>query len=253
MSRLSAVVIAFNEEKRIADCLRSLQPLADEILLVDSGSTDRTVEIAKSLNARVLYHPFEGHVQQKNFAMQQASFDWVLSLDADEVLSKELQASILNIKEKGFNNMAYSFNRLNNYCGTWLKHGGWYPDRKIRLWHRSVGHWGGLNPHDQVILQKGVEAERLAGDLLHYTYDSVEAHLQQMDRFARISAQAYFERGKRTHTLEVWLNPVFSFVRDYVLRAGFLDGRAGWTANRIAMRYQYWKYKHLLHLQKAKR
>lgn len=253
MSRLSAVVIAFNEEKRIAQCLLSLQPVADEILVVDSGSTDQTVAIAMSLNAKVVHHPFEGHVQQKNFAMQQASFDWVLSLDADEVLSKELQSSILNVKQKGFVECAYAFNRLNNYCGTWLKHGGWYPDRKIRLWNRLLGEWGGLNPHDQVILQKGVGVERLAGDILHYTYDSVEAHLQQMDRFARISAQAYFERGKRTHFLEVWLNPVFSFVRDYFLRAGFLDGSAGWTANRIATLYQYWKYKHLLQLQKDKR
>ena len=251
MSSLSAVVIAFNEEKRIADCLNSLKAVADELILVDSGSGDQTREIAKNLGAIVIHHPFEGHVQQKNFAAEQATHDLVLSLDADEVLSEELQFSILKAKEKGFECKGYSFNRRNNYAGKWLLYGGWYPDRKIRLWDRRFGRWGGMNPHDEVQMQVGQKVEHLKGDILHYTYDSIQDHIDQMERFATISARAYFERGKRTNALEALLNPAFSFLRDYIFLAGILDGAAGWNAVRIKAGYQYKKYKRLLALQQG--
>lgn len=249
-SPISAVVIAFNEERRIASCLKSLQAVADEVILVDSGSTDKTIDIAKELGVKVIKHSFEGHVQQKNFAMRQAQFDWVLSLDADEVLSEELQSSLLTIKKQGLAFDAYSFNRLNNYAGTWLKHGGWYPDRKIRLWNRLHGKWGGLNPHDQVEVKNGTRVKQLKGDILHYTYDSIDDHLQQMKRFSDISAKAYFERGKRTNPIELFLNPIFSFIRDYFFRGGFRDGSKGFTAARINTLYQYWKYQKLYSLQR---
>lgn len=250
--RFTAAVITKNEEQRIAACLKSVAALADELLVVDSGSEDRTVEIAKGLGARVIVNPFEGHVQQKNFAMNAARNDWILSLDADEELSETAQKELASRIETPGEAAAFSFNRRNNYCGTWLRHGGWYPDRKIRFWDRRKGQWGGWNPHDEVLMDQGVRKEHLNGDILHYTYDKEEDHLRQMRYFSSLSAQTYFEKGRRTHSLEVLLNPAFSFLRDYFFRGGFRDGRAGWRAAGIATRYQYWKYKKLLALQRGR-
>lgn len=249
--KISATVIAKNEEARISDCLNSLKAVADEIILVDSGSKDNTIAIAKSLGAKVIHHEFEGHVQQKNYAMEQAQYEWILSLDADEMLSAEAITALKKVKQESSTQDGFSLNRLNNYCGKWLRHGGWYPDRKIRLWKKAKGQWGGMNPHDEVIMAEGSKVDKLNVDILHFTYDVVEDHRRQMVLFAQIIAQSYFDQGKRTHPIEIIVNPVFSFIRDYILKGGFLDGRAGWTANVISGKYQYWKYRNLWRLQKG--
>lgn len=248
--RISATIICLNEADKIGQCLQSLLPVADELVVVDSGSTDDTVAIAESFGAKVTYHAFEGHIQQKNFASSLASHDWILSLDADEALSTELAASILEVKQyKQQAFKAFSFNRLNNYCGQWIKHGGWYPDRKVRLFQREAGHWGGTNPHDKIVLKAGTPTSLLRGDLLHYTYEKPEEFDRQNERFAEAAARAMFAQGKDTFAGQPHLKAAVRWFKGYVLQAGFLDGTAGWAIARGNAWYTFEKYRRLAHLK----
>jgi glycosyltransferase involved in cell wall biosynthesis len=248
-SKISAVIITFNEEKNIERCLLSLQDVADEIFVVDSFSTDKTEEICTKYHVRFIKNSFEGHIQQKNFAMEQSTYKYVLSLDADEALDEELKKSILSAKSNLDNYSAYSFNRLTNYCGQWIKHCGWYPDKKIRLWDKTKGKWGGLNPHDSVIMNvEKNQIHHLKGDLLHYSYYTIDEHRVQSIKFARISAQADFERGKKTNLLLVYIKPIIKFLGDYFFRLGFLDGKNGYVICKISAHAKYLKYKNLFYL-----
>ncbi len=197
MIKLSVVVITFNEEKNIARCLESVKGIADEIVIVDSFSKDRTMEICLKYGARFIEHAFGGHIQQKNWAIKQSSFPHILSLDADEVLDETLIASIQNVKNN-FLMDGYYMNRLTNYCGQWVKHSGWYPDTKLRLWDSRKGEWKGINPHDKYELFDGNQnTSKLAGDILHYSYYSVDEHYRQAEYFTTIAAKAYFDLGKK--------------------------------------------------------
>lgn len=249
--KLSAVVITYNEEKKIGRCLDSLIGVADEIIVVDSLSTDRTVEICKSKGATVISQPFLGYIEQKNFALEKSNFDYVLSLDADEVLSPELSKSILDIKVD-YNSDAYEFNRLTNYCGKWIKHGGWYPDKKTRIWNKKDGKWGGTNPHDEVVLNKGTKVVKLQGDLLHYTTDSISQHIDQIQKFSSIAAQSLHKKGKKTSIATILFNSWFKFVRDYFLLFGFLDGFYGFVVAFNSAFATYLKYLKLYSLNKTK-
>jgi len=174
MIKLSAVIITFNEERNIGRCLESLRGVVDDIVVVDSFSTDKTEAICLEHGARFVKHAFAGHIEQKNWAITQALYPHVLSLDADEALSDVLKQSILNAKAN-FNKQGYYMNRLTNYCGQWIRHSDWYPDRKLRLWDARKGSWGGTNPHDKYSLLAGdKESDWLKGDLLHYSYYTVE-------------------------------------------------------------------------------
>jgi len=228
--QISAVVITFNEECNIERCLKSLDGVADEIVVVDSYSTDRTEEICRSFNARFIKHRFYGHIQQKNWAILQATSPYILSLDADEVLSDKLRSSILKVKED-WTHDGYSFNRLTNYCGKWIRHTTWYPSRKLRLWDARKGSWGGYNPHDRFYLKPGASLHRLQGDLLHYSYYSVNEHLVQINSFSSILARSYYERGRNVNMLTIFLRPFWRFINDFLLRAGFLDGFYGFVVS----------------------
>jgi glycosyltransferase involved in cell wall biosynthesis len=151
--RISCVIITLNEERNLARCIGSLQGVADDVVVVDSFSSDGTERIAKEHGARFVQHKFEGHIEQKNWAITQAQHSWVLSLDADEALSEELRNSITAAKQRDDAD-GYTMNRLTNYCGRWIRHGGWYPDRKLRLWDRRKGRWTGVNPHDRFELER---------------------------------------------------------------------------------------------------
>ncbi|AHJ99226.1 glycosyltransferase family 2 protein [Hymenobacter swuensis] len=225
---LSVVIITFNEEANIARCLEAARSIADELLVVDSFSTDRTVAICQELGARVVQHTFEGYVEQKNYATQQAHHHHVLQLDADEVLTEELRQSIGQTKTN-WQGAGYTLARLTNYCGSWVRHGGWYPDRKLRLYDRRLGRWEGLLLHERYELAAGQPTPLpLFGDVLHYSYDSVEQHVQQLNRFTSIAAQELWLRGKRHVSLfHLLLKPWWKFVHGYFLRLGFLDGFAG--------------------------
>jgi glycosyltransferase involved in cell wall biosynthesis len=250
--KLSVVVITFNEEKNLSRCLASVKEVADEIVVVDSYSTDGTKAIAESFGARFIQNRFEGHIQQKNFAMNAANFDHVLSLDADESLDETLIVSVKKAKAVGHAD-GYQMNRLNNYCGTFIRHGNWYPDRKLRLWDRRKGKWGGENPHDQVIMEKGSKVERLHGDILHYTYHTPTDHFAQMNKFSDIAASEAYKKGKKTSIMiHLILNPIVTFLKSYVIRLGFLDGYAGFQVAVHGAYYRFLKYSKLKHLHARK-
>lgn len=243
MPQLSAVIITFNEERNIERCLKSLQGVADEIVVLDSFSKDRTKEICLQYGAKFFEHAFDGHIQQKNRAITYASFEHVLSLDADEALDETLKQSLLAIKQD-FAKQGYYMNRLTNYCGHWVKHCGWYPDKKLRVFDRTKGHWTGVNPHDKYELFAGdKEAGHLKGDLLHYSYYTLEDHYRQVEYFTTIAAKAYVERGKNAPAYKLILNPVSKFISHYFITLGFLDGKAGYLISRISAYATWLKYK----------
>lgn len=248
MTPLSVVIITFNEEKNIARCIRSVQSLADDIVVVDSHSADKTCEIAASLGARVIEHPFEGHIEQKNFAISQAKYPHILSLDADEALSGELAAEIANVKQE-WKADAYWMNRLTSYCGQWIRHGGWYPDRKLRLWDSRKGKWGGINPHDKFEPAAGSQAAFLKGDILHYSYYSLREHLLQVSNFTEIGAASLYKAGKRSSLWKILVNPLAKFIHGYFLKAGFLDGFYGLVISIISSHATFLKYVRLRQIQ----
>ncbi|MGK7394602.1 MAG: glycosyltransferase family 2 protein [Candidatus Cyclobacteriaceae bacterium M3_2C_046] len=248
-TEISAVVITFNEEKNIRRCITSLMGVADEILVVDSFSSDQTVAICRELQVRVIQQAFLGYIEQKNFAMQQARFDYVLSLDADEALSEALRNNILKEK-KSMDYDAYRFNRLNNFYGKWLRYGKWYPDTKTRLWNRHKACWGGVNPHDRVVLHPDLSVKRLPGDLLHFAYEEVKDHFDQMVHFSAIAARSAHQKGKKSNLFFIIFSPVFKFIKRYVFKLGFLDGYYGLIACLNSAVLNYFKYVNLLELQK---
>lgn len=246
--QLSVVIITYNEEKNIARCLSSVASIADDVVVVDSFSTDKTKLICIENNVRFVEHKFDGHIEQKNWALTQAEHPYVLSLDADEALTPELQAEILKIKNN-WQHDGYSFNRLTNFCGTWIKHCGWYPDKKLRLWDTTKGKWGGMNPHDKVIMEKGAKTHHINKDILHYSFYTVEQHLKQIEYFTDISSKAAFKKGKTSNGFIIFYKSVFKFFRDYILKLGFLDGYHGYVVcknSAYAKKLKYTKLKKLI-------
>jgi glycosyltransferase involved in cell wall biosynthesis len=228
MEKLSVVIICFNEEKNIGRCIDSVIDVADEILILDSYSTDQTVNIAVSKGAIVKQEVFKGFIEKKNKAVELASYDYVLSLDADEALNPLLAGSILRAKET-FTNRAYRMNRCSNYCGQFIRHGSWYPDAKIRLFDRRIAQWGGTNPHDKVVLQDNIPVEHLKGDILHYSYHTVSEHVVQNNKLSTLAAESLCANGKKTNLLNILVRPWWAFFVSFILRAGFLDGLFGFV------------------------
>jgi len=253
MIQLSVVIITFNEEKNIGRCLDSVREIADDVVVVDSFSGDKTEDICRSKNVRFIQHKFEGHVEQKNWAISQAKFPHVLSLDADEELSEELKKSILAVKRNWIRE-GYYMNRLTNYCGKWIYHCGWYPDRKLRLWDSRKGKFGGVNPHDKYEMMEGDKVTGfITGDILHYSYNTQEDHYRQVEYFTGIASRALFNQGKKVNILVIYISPIVKFIRDYIVKLGFLDGIAGFTISRISAYATYLKYRKLQALLKADR
>jgi heptosyltransferase III len=243
MVQISVVIITFNEEKNIARCIDSVRPVADEILVVDSYSKDGTKRICLEKGVRFIEHPFEGHIQQKNFALAQATYEHVLSLDADEYLSDELTQSILHVKHN-WKEAAYRMNRLSNYGGKWIKHGSWYPDKKIRLWNRGMGMWGGDNPHDKVILKRNVKVIQLNGDLMHLAYKDADETLSKVQQYSTIFANENV--GKRSSSLlKIMGHTFFAFVQSYLIKKGFLDGFEGLMVAGAEAHHVFYKYSKL--------
>ena len=251
MKKISVVIITFNEERNIRRCLESVILVADEIVVVDSLSTDRTEQICAEFNVRFIKQTFLGYIEQKNFALQFAKNDYVLSLDADEVLSENLKSSILEAKNN-FSAQGYTMNRLTNYCGKWVRHCGWYPDRKLRLFNKNLGSWGGINPHDEFMFNKNEHVIHLNGDLLHYSYHTHADHYKQVERFTDIAAQSYLEKGKKAPLWKLWFSPIIKFIRDYIFLLGFLDGRTGFRICYVSAGATYKKYYKLRKLYNSK-
>ena len=249
MIQLSVVIITLNEEKNIARCLDSVKDIADEIVIVDSYSTDNTEAICKSYGARFIQHAFAGYIEQKNYALSQTKFKHVLSLDADEALSDKLKASILQIKSN-FKADGYTMNRLTNYGGKWIHHSGWYPDVKLRLFDQRKGEWTGLIVHEKFEVYKDGKIEHLKGNILHYSYHSSQDHRKQSEKFTTLGAQADFKKGKKAPFYKIWGGPVHKFIKDYFFNGGFLDGKEGFVICWISAGATHTKYRKLKNLYK---
>jgi glycosyltransferase involved in cell wall biosynthesis len=252
MIKLSVAIITFNEEHNIERCIKSVLPVADEIVVVDSFSTDDTERICTKYPVEFMQKPFEGHIQQKNFALAQTQHEYVLSLDADEALDETLQKEILKIKEN-FQCDGYYFNRLTNYVGQWIYHCGWYPDQKLRLFKKSKAKWAGVNPHDIIEMDPQSKISKLKGDLLHYSYDSVSDHVSQTNKFTSIAAKEAFDRGVTSNIFKIVTRPILKFLKDYFLKAGFLEGRYGFIICCINALSALLKYSKIKDLQEGKR
>ena len=254
MMKISATIIPLNEEDKIRQCLESLSEVADEIVVVDSLSTDSTKAICEEFGVRFIEQKWLGYSEQKNLANRLASHDWILSIDADEALSDDLKKSILEIKAisgqlSAVSNVVYSFNRLNNYCGKWIYHSGFYPDKKIRIWNRNIGKWEGLI-HEVIKFNTKIKEHHLKGDLLHYSYSKPEDFERQLFKFAEMRAQHYFEKGKKNAGLLSIVSPIYYFIQHYIIRLGFLDGREGFTMCRVGAKATRHKYLKLKEIQK---
>lgn len=237
--KITATIIACNEERHIARAIESLR-CCDEIVVVDSGSVDRTVELAEKLGARVLESPWHGYAAQKNYAAERASNDWILSIDADEALSESLEGEIWTLKKKGPAYDAYTMPRLAQYLGRWILHSGWYPDRKVRLYHRAKAKWVGDFVHESVEVNGRVG--RLESNLLHFTCDSLSEHLKSMDRYTTLAAEELVSRKEKIHLRNMILDPAWTFTRTYFFQRGFEDGLEGLTIAYMAALYTFLKY-----------
>jgi len=237
--KISATIITLNEQGNIARAIESLR-CADEVIVVDSGSQDRTMEIASKLRARVVESEWMGYAAQKNFAAEQASHDWILSIDADEALSEALEAEIWQIKKSGPQFDAYTVPRLAQYLGRWILHSGWYPDRKVRLYHRAKARWVGEYVHESVQVD-GVTGH-LESNLLHYTCNSLSEHLRMMDRYTTLAAEELVAQRRRIGWTDLVIDPFWTFFRTYVVKAGFLDGWEGVAIAYMAAFYNFVKY-----------
>ena len=242
MNKLSAVIITLNEERNIGRCLDSLVGIADEVVVVDSLSTDDTPAICSRYEVRFDPHPWEGYVATKNYANGLASNDWILSIDADEALSRELAASIRQLKTQPVEGKVFSMNRRMNYCGQWIRHGGWYPDTKVRIFDRRTARWTGKKVHETLDIPKGTDTIHLAGDLLHYSFYTREEHRKQLEWFATLSAEEMTEAGIHPGLLAAYTHTGWKFLRDYVFKGGFLDGSKGFEISRDNAYGVWYKY-----------
>lgn len=244
MNKITACIISYNEEDKIEDCLKSLKEVADEIVVVDSLSSDATKEIVKKYTEKIYDQKFLGHVEQKNLAVSKASHDWIISLDCDERLSPELQDSILSIKDNLDKADAYKMARRTFYVYRWLNH-CWYPDYKVRLFNRTSANWGGINPHDRVEV-KGNNIITLQGDILHYSFDSISEHIKTINNFTEIGARELIKRGKAVRIWTPWLHGFWTFLRLYIFKRGFLDGYAGLIVSVLSGMHVFIKYNKVL-------
>lgn len=253
MTKVSAVVITLNEEKNIGRCIDSLEGVAEEIIVVDSYSTDNTEKICKEKGVAFIKHAFDGYIEQKNWAREQASNKYVLSLDADEALSDKLKSEILKLKQNGFEYDGYYFNRKTNYCGKWINHSGWYPDRKLRLWNNNKGHWAGENPHDRFEMEEGAKIKYLEGDLLHYSFYTFEQHIDNVNKFTSITALMRYRKGKKFSVVKMLFSPIWKFILSYFFQKGFMDGYYGFVICMNSAHANFLKQIKLQQLQKQGR
>jgi glycosyltransferase involved in cell wall biosynthesis len=248
MEKLSVVIITYNEEKNIGRCIDSVHNIADEVVILDSFSNDRTKDICLEKEAKFYQQAFLGYIEQKNKALEFAENNYVLCLDADEAIDSKLEKSILEEK-KNFSFKGYTMNRCTNYCGKFIRHGSWYPDRKLRLFDKGEAQWAGINPHDKVEFRSKQKTERLKGDILHYSYYSIEEHTKQNQHFSAISAEAYLKKGKKSNYFKMIFNPAWAFINGYFFRLGCLDGYYGFVIAKKVAHLTFLKYKKLNELQ----
>jgi len=239
--KLSVVIITKNEERNIERCFKSIVDVADEIIVVDSFSTDNTIALCEKYDVRVIQRKFEGYGSQKQFATEQANFDYVLSLDADEELSKELKASILTVKEK-LSYDCYSFNRRNFYCNKPILFCGWYPDKKIRLFDKRKVNWNNREVHETVEILDQEQVLHLQGNLNHYRCSSIEEHQEKEKKYSRMNADILIKERKSVSFITPYLKGSFRFFKTYILQLGVLDGYYGFLISKTLANSSFRKY-----------
>ena len=250
MIQLSGVIITYNEARKIEDCLKSLVDVVDDIVVVDSFSTDQTKAICLKYNVRFIEQKFLGYIEQKNYAIAQAKHDYIVSLDGDEALSKTLQQSIINVKAN-WNYDGYYSNRLNYFCGQWIKHTTWYPDKKLRVFDRRKAKWTGINPHDRIsLINQQDKVGFLKGDILHRNYETYSEYNKKVELFTTISAESYYKLGKKAPIYKVIINPTWAFFQSYFFKLGFLDGFNGLVISVQTANTRFLKYSKLRQLYK---
>lgn len=250
MKKLSVVIITLNEEVRIGACIDSVSKIADEVLIIDSFSADNTKKISEEKGAIFIQNEFEGHIQQKNFGIAKATFNQVLSLDADEQLDEQAQIEIENLKSN-WTHDSYTLKRLTNYCGKWIRHCGWYPDKKVRVFDRRKAEWGGVNPHDKIVLKDGATNKQIKGDILHYSYPTISSHAKTADSFSEIAAKAAISNSKKVNfVIHVLLNPPFTFFKKYFFQLGILDGFYGFVICVLSSYSSFLKYSKIWQLSR---
>ena len=250
MQPVSATLITYNEEKNVAQALKSLS-WADEILVVDSGSSDATVEICRSFNSTVIHRDWTGYVDQKNFAAEKARNDWIFSLDADERVSPELTREIQELNRSGFSSPGYKIPRVAFFMGRWIRHGSWYPDYQLRLFNRRAGRWEGGHVHESVRIS-GNHAF-LSGEIFHYTYRNISEYLGRLETYSSLAALDYRQKGKRATLPGLICNPVAVFLKSYLLKRGFLDGVPGFMVAAMGAVSVFFKYAKLYEIQLGNR
>ncbi len=244
MDHLSVVIITFNEARNIKRAIESVQNIADEIIIVDSFSTDSTKTICESFDVKFIQRAWTGYADQKNFANAQAQFDYIFSLDADEAVDVELEKSILDLKSNGFKT-TYIVNRLVNYCGQWIRHSSWYPDKKIRIFPKNETKWVGEYVHEELEFNKSFQPVELNGHLEHYTYYSYKEHRERADKYSELTAKKMHAKGKKAGLLKPYLSGLARFVSMYFIKLGFLDGFKGFKIAQISAQSNVYKYKTL--------
>lgn len=250
MTKISATIITLNEERNIGRCIDSLLGIVDEVIVVDSFSSDKTESICKSKGVKFIQTDWKGYAQTKNYANSLASYSYIYSIDADEELTPELQNSVLKEKEKGLNGL-YSHNRLTNYCGSWIKNMGWYPDSKVRLFPKEFAQWSGEFVHEELTFSKSLKVTHLKGDLNHYSYYSTKEHRERADKYSILTAKKMHAKGKKASFFKPYLSSLARFVSMYLLKFGFLDGKAGFIISKISAQSNILKYKELRRLNNA--
>ncbi len=254
---ISVCMISGNEAHRIRRALESVAGWTSEIIvLLNDDVSDGTDKIAESFGVKVFREPWKGYIVQKNSAAQKASQEWIFGLDADEVVSPGLRAEIQKLfaePEKLTRFAAFSFPRCTFHCGRWIRHGDWYPDRKVRLWHREQAKWGGIDPHDTVIADGRVG--KLSNDLLHYSMNNLNHHVHKMTIYSDVFTRRCLENNLRANLFELWFRPRWRFVRGYFLRLGFLDGWQGYVIARMVAFETFLRYAklHEAQLSQAKK
>ncbi|MEE8349859.1 MAG: glycosyltransferase family 2 protein [Acidobacteriota bacterium] len=247
MKKISAVLITYNEEGKILRALKSLEAVSDEIIVVDSYSSDGTVEICRQFTDQVLLRAWDGYRRQKQFATDQAKHDWVLSLDGDEMLSPQLAEELLEWKTTGSDCRGYYLPRKTFFMGRWIEHTTWFPDWQLRLFEKTSGCWQGGRVHESFKVT-GLTG-RFRGQIHHHTYASFSEYLEQLERFSSLAAQDQFDSGARAHWGHVLLYPPAIFLKNYLLRRGFLDGLPGLAVSLLAAVSTLFKYLKLWELQ----
>lgn len=245
--KITATIITLNEERNIERCINSLKPVVDEIIVLDAFSNDRTPEICNNLGVSFIQRKWEGYSASKNYLNNLASSDYILSIDADEAIDAELQKSIAEIKVTE-SPQVYSVNRITNYCGQWIKHLGWYPDVKIRLFPKEGSMWVGEFVHEELKYPDKLNVVQLKGHLEHYSYYSFEDHKARADKYSTLTAQKLHAKGKKASFLKPYLSALGRFVSMYLIKKGFLDGKMGYKIALISAKSNVFKYKELRRL-----